>query len=275
MIQGPVIPCAWLMSVVAATGAAEVVPLHDAGVQAYRLSRLSSLADIGQRCTQARLDWALVPPEFKRQRVSLLAMDMDSTLITTECIDELADLGGKKAAVAAITAAAMRGEIDFRESLVRRVALLAGLPAETLQTAYDRLSFSPGAQRLIDGFKTVGTRTLLLSGGFSFFAERLQERLGFDAIAANVLEIADGKLSGRLLGTIVDGKEKAARLTTYKQALKDRGGLSIAIGDGANDLPMLAAADVAIAYRAKPVLRAQARFTLDYCGLDAVLNLFR
>ena len=200
-------------------------------------------------------------------------MDMDSTLITIECIDEIADRMDIKREVAAITAAAMRGEIDFAESLTRRVALLSGLPVGELERVYaERLALSPGAERMLEGFKAAGAKTLLVSGGFTFFTDRLKARLDFDAAAANVLEIAGGRLTGRVVPPTFDAQAKAARLTAMRE--RHAGGIVIAIGDGANDVPMLQAADVSIAYRAKPVLRAQATYAIDHCGLDAVLNLF-
>ncbi len=215
------------------------------------------------------------PPGQTRDRVRVVAMDMDSTLITIECIDEIADRMGIKRDVAAITAAAMRGEIDFAESLTRRVALLSGLPVGELERVYaERLALSPGAERMLDGFKAAGAKTLLVSGGFTFFTDRLKAQLDFDATAANVLDVAAGCLTGRVVPPIFDAQAKAARLAAMRERYAGAGGIVIAIGDGANDVPMLKAADVSIAYRAKPVLRAQATYAIDHCGLDAVLNLF-
>jgi phosphoserine phosphatase len=157
---------------------------------------------------------------------------------------------------------------------VRRVALLAGLPVEALEAVYrDRLELSPGAETLLDAARGVGAKTLLVSGGFTFFTDRLRERLGFDAVASNVLEIVGGRLTGRVLGDIVDADGKAAALSAMRARHAD-GGLVVAIGDGANDLPMLRVADVSIAYRAKPVVRAQATHAIDHGGLDEVINLF-
>jgi phosphoserine phosphatase len=169
----------------------------------------------------------------------------------------------------------MRGELDFAESLMRRVALLSGLPVGELERVYaERLELSPGAERMLERFKAAGAKTLLVSGGFTFFTDRLKARLDFDAAAANVLEIAAGRLTGRVVPPVFDARAKAARLVAMRDQHAAAGGLVVAIGDGANDAPMLKAADVAIAYRAKPVLRAQATYAIDHCGLDAVLNLF-
>jgi phosphoserine phosphatase len=202
-------------------------------------------------------------------------MDMDSTLITIECIDEIADQLGLKAEVAAITASAMSGDIDFRESLERRVALLDGLPEASLCSVYDaRLALSPGAERMIEGFRAIGAKLLLVSGGFTYFTERLRERLGFDETLANVLETENGRLTGRVVAPIVDAQAKAERFLALRARYRGEDGITVAIGDGANNLPMLRAADVSIAYRARPLVRAEAKYAINYCGLDAVLNLF-
>jgi len=218
--------------------------------------------------------WLEKPRRFAD--LKLLAMDMDSTLITIECIDEIADRVGIKSEVAAITASAMRGEIDFAASLTRRVALLAGLPVTELERVYDeRVALSPGAERMLEGFRAAGARTLLVSGGFTFFTDRLAARLGFDETAANTLEIDAGRLTGRVIPPIVDGHVKAKRLSEMRNRITDPDGIALAIGDGANDVPMLKVADVSIAYHAKPIVRAQATYAIDRCGLDGVLNLFR
>ena len=256
------------------TSASGIEPIERASCEAYRLHEPEDGAGVREACDAAGYDFAFVPRERRLERVRLVAMDMESTLITIECIDEIAALQGIGDQVAAITAAAMRGDIDFRTSLIQRVALLAGLPIDVLARVYDeRLHLSPGASRLFETLHAIGARTLLVSGGFTYFTERLRARLAIDFTLSNVLDVENGRLTGRIRGDIVDADAKAALFG----ALADEhanGGISVAIGDGANDLPMLARADVSVAYRAKPRVRAQALHAIDHCGLDAVLNLF-
>jgi phosphoserine phosphatase len=205
----------------------------------------------------------------------LLAMDMDSTLISIECIDEIADFAGRKAEVAAVTAAAMRGEIDWPESLRRRVKALTGLDEATLQRVYDeRLRFNPGAERLIAAARRRGVKTLLVSGGFTFFTDRVRERLGLDYAYSNVLVAESGRLAGEVTGPLVDAEGKKGHVARLKRELGLARERVLAIGDGANDLPMLAEAGTGIAYHAKPVVRDNVDYVLDYAGLDGVLNLF-
>lgn len=203
----------------------------------------------------------------------LLAMDMDSTLITIECIDEIADYVGKKPEVAAVTAAAMRGEIDWPTSLRQRVALLAGLDQSALEQVYEqRLRLSPGAESLIAAAKRAGLFTLLVSGGFTFFTYRLKQRLGLDAAFSNELEIIDGKLTGRVIGPLCDADAKAQHVQATAAQLAASREQIMVIGDGANDLKMMAVAGTSVAYYAKPVVQAQATLAINEGGLDEVLR---
>ena len=275
VVQAPDIDTPALKALAKLAGADRIDAVSRGGDQAFALTPAINSTEVLAYCAQESLDCAFIPPGQRLDRVRLLAMDMDSTLITIECVDEIADMLGIRQEVAAITASAMRGEIDFRQSLTRRVALLRGLDVAALQRVYDeRLELSSGAERLLAGMRAVGAQSLLVSGGFTFFTERLKARLGLDHTCANTLEIVDGRLTGRLVGPIVDAEAKAACFQRLRATLAADGGLTVAIGDGANDLPMLEAADVSIAYRAKPVVRARATYAIDRCGLDAVLNLF-
>jgi phosphoserine phosphatase len=249
-------------------------PEHIAG-HAWRLRGATRIERVPAWCETRRLDHVWITGERKFSDLKLLAMDMDSTLITIECIDEIGGFINRKDEISAITAQAMRGEIDFPESLRRRVALLAGLSEDVLDDVYDeKLRLSPGAEELVARCKYQGITLLLVSGGFTYFTERLKQRLKLDDTLSNVLEIADGKLTGRVLGSIVDADAKAAKFKQLAQRLGAKRDQTVAIGDGANDLKMMAEAGVSIAYRAKPVVRAQATYALSYSGLDGVLNLF-
>ena len=205
VIQAPAIVREDLAVLAAITEADDVEPLTDAATEAYRFHNVRGHDGVEEACATAKYDCALVPRRRTRDRVRLVALDMDSTLITVECIDEIADKQGIKPAIAAITERAMRGDIDFRESLTRRVGLLRGVPVAALERVYsDRVKLSPGARTMLDGFKSVGAKTLLVSGGFTFFTERLKALVGFDHTLANVLEISDGALTGRTVGDNVD-----------------------------------------------------------------------
>jgi phosphoserine phosphatase len=238
-------------------------------------------ADAGAReavaahCAQARLDFGFVAEGRKLSDFALLAMDMDSTLIAIECIDEIADFAGRKKEVAEVTASAMRGEIDWPESLRRRVAALAGLEEAVLERVHaERLRFNPGAERLVAAARGAALKVLLVSGGFTYFTDRVRDRLGLDYAYSNVLVVEDGKLAGRVTGPLVDAQGKAGHVARLKRELGIARERVLAIGDGANDLAMLAEAGTSIAYHAKPVVRAKADYALDYAGLDGVLNLF-
>jgi phosphoserine phosphatase len=226
-------------------------------------------------CEKRQVDCAWIPAGRRFADLKLLAMDMDSTLITIECIDELGDMAGKKPEIAAITAQAMRGEIDYPESLRRRVSLLAGLQVSALERVYqERLRLTPGADVLLSACKRNGVKLLLVSGGFTFFTERLKAKLGIDYTISNTLQIDGDRLTGKVSGAIVGAEAKAAK---FISVLKELGALkeqSVAIGDGANDLKMMAEAGLSVAFHAKPVVRAQASCALNWSGLDGVVNLF-
>jgi phosphoserine phosphatase len=232
--------------------------------------------DIDAYCGTHRLDYAFVAPDARLADFGLVAMDMDSTLITIECIDEIADFCGLKAQVAAITEASMRGEIkDFNESLTRRVALLKGLDASALERVYEeRLQLSPGAERMLAGARAAGMKTLLVSGGFTFFTEKLKARLGLDFTRANTLEIVDGKLTGKVVGEIVNADVKARTLRETCAQIGIDPARAIAMGDGSNDLKMMAEAGLSVAFRAKPVVREAASVAFNFVGLDGLLRLF-
>jgi phosphoserine phosphatase len=249
--------------------------IENIGGNAFRLHDYKTQDGVAAYCANAKLDFAFVPAPRKLSDFRLVAMDMDSTLITIECIDEIADLQGVKPQVAAITASAMRGEIEYHESLRRRLALLEGLSETALQRVYDeRLRLSPGAERLLERLCSLGIKTLLVSSGFTFFTERLKERLSLDYTLSNTLEIRKGKLTGKVLGPIVDAQAKAAKLRELRDGLRLSREQIIAFGDGANDLAMMAEAGVSIAYHAKPVVREKATYCFDYVGLDGLLNLY-
>ncbi|NNL67012.1 MAG: phosphoserine phosphatase SerB [Myxococcales bacterium] len=230
-------------------------------------------ADLLELSHALEIDIAIQKDDVFRRNRRLVAFDMDSTLIETEVIDELAAEAGVGAEVAAITEAAMNGALDFQESLRKRLALLEGLPVAVLDRVAARLPIAEGAERLIRTLKSLGYKTAILSGGFSHFGAVLQERLGIDHVHANELEIRDGALTGRVLGSIVDGERKAALLREIVQREGFRLEQAIAVGDGANDLPMLQAAGLGIAFHAKPKVKASAEQALSTIGLDGILYL--
>jgi phosphoserine phosphatase len=213
----------------------------------------------------------------RRPRPRLFVFDMDSTLIQAEIIDELAGLAGVKDKVAAITERAMRGEIDFRGALAERLALLKGVREERLRELTDSVLLSEGLEEFMRGLKIaqleIQVKTAIVSGGFGFFARHLQQRLGFDYLVSNELEIVDGALTGRVAAEIVDASRKAAALQEF--AAKEGVALDevVAVGDGANDVPMLKLAGIGVAYRAKPILKAAAEYRLTFANLDALLTL--
>lgn len=220
-------------------------------------------------------------PPLKLQDFKLAAFDMDSTLINIECVDEIADAAGRKAEVAAITEAAMRGEItDYKDSLRRRVALLKGVTvAHMEQVLNERLQLNPGALALTQACKAAGMKLLLVSGGFTFFTDRVRDRLGMDFTRSNVLEIENGVLTGRMVdqpwGDICDGAEKRKMLLETCAQLGIAASQTIAVGDGANDLPMMGAAGLSVAYHAKPKVREQAMVAINSGGLDRLLEVLK
>uniref|UniRef100_UPI0035ADB71E phosphoserine phosphatase SerB n=1 Tax=Hylemonella sp. TaxID=2066020 RepID=UPI0035ADB71E len=222
-----------------------------------------------------------ITPPLRLNDYKLIAFDMDSTLINIECVDEIADAVGRKAEVAAITEAAMRGEItDFKDSLRRRVALLKGVTIADLEAVKrERLRLNPGAAELVAACKQAGMKVLLVSGGFTFFADHVQQLLGIDYTRSNVLEIEHGVLTGRMVdqpwGDICDGAEKQRTLLQTCARLSISPQQAIAVGDGANDLPMMGSAGLSVAYHAKPKVREQARVAINSGGLDRLLEILR
>ena len=218
-------------------------------------------------------------PPLRLRDFKLIAFDMDSTLINIECVDEIADAAGRKAEVAAITEAAMRGEIaDYKESLRRRVQLLAGVTVGHMQQVLDqRLQLNPGAATLVQACQDAGLKTLLVSGGFTFFTDAVRDRLRIDWTRSNVLEVANGVLTGRMVdqdwGDICDGAEKRTMLLHTCERMGIDPAQAIAMGDGANDLPMMGAAGLSVAYHAKPAVRAQAMVAINEGGLDRLLEV--
>lgn len=221
-----------------------------------------------------QIDHAVLP-DMDFDELGLIVSDMDSTLITIECVDEIAAGVGLKNKVAEITERSMRGELDFEQSLRSRVALLAGLDEQILADVYENvLKLSPGAEFLLDECKRHDVKFLLVSGGFTFFTERLQQRLGFEYQHANVLEIENGRLTGRLKGRIIDAQAKADLLREYRSRLGLQPHQVLAMGDGANDIPMLKEAGIGVAYRAKPKAQAAADACINFGGLERVRGLF-
>lgn len=277
VIQSPALSAGQTEQLAALAQAQGVMQL---GAMAARLLDVAHDAEVRTQVTQwgeqHGVDTAFIAAGARLSQCKVLAMDMDSTLINIECIDEIAGVVGVKPQVAQITEAAMRGEIkDFAESLRRRVALLQGAPASALEQVYaDKLRLNPGAETLISTARAAGLKVMLVSGGFTFFTERLRERLQLDSAHANTLEIRDGVLTGKVLGDILDADAKLAHLRAFAQLHGATPDQTIALGDGANDLKMLGAARYAVAYRAKPIVRQQTPYALNVSGLDAVLNWF-
>jgi phosphoserine phosphatase len=241
---------------------------------AFRLRGARPAPGIAEHCAAAKLDHGFVPEGRRLSDFGLLVMDMDSTLITMETIDELADMIGIKAEVARITERAMRGEIEYDQSLRERLALLKGLDESALQRVYDeRLKFSPGAERMLEAVRRAGIKTLLVSGGFSYMTDRLKDRARLDYTHSNVLEIVGGRMTGNVVGGIVNADAKRAALLKVAAELGLKREQVAGIGDGANDLKFMAECGVSFAYRAKPVVREQTTYAINHSGLDALLWL--
>lgn len=275
VLQGAALPTFLLENIARATGAERVEPRPPQSTHFHGACRTNEFEQLLPLIEAEKLDWAFVASNTKLSDFGLICFDMDSTLITIECIDELADFAGKKAEVSAVTEAAMRGEIDYRESLRRRLALMAGLDARVLARVFgERLLLSPGARELLDACQQAGLRTAILSGGFTYFTERLRIELGFDFATSNELEISGGKLTGRVVGDIIDANAKAQHLARLRDELGLRKEQVIAVGDGANDLLMMAEAGLSVAYHAKPATRAKADISINFGGLDSLLALF-
>lgn len=277
ILQGPDATPETLARIAALAGAARVTELSPTAVRCEDLAWSEPLQrSVTLAADAARLDATFIVPGRTLADFRLVAMDMDSTLITIECIDEIADMQGLKAQVSEITEAAMRGELDFSESLRRRVALLKGLDAGALERVYtERLRISMGGEAMLAGVRAAGLKTLLVSGGFTYFTDRLRERLRLDYSHANLLEVVNGRLTGQVTGTIVNAEEKQA---TVERVCADMGispSQAIVMGDGANDLKMMGIAGLSVAFRAKPVVRAQASVALNYSGLDGLLTVLR
>ena len=272
VVQSPFLGKDHLAELATRTRPSRITQISDG---AYRLSAATRV-DISSWCEERKIDHAWMEEGRRFADLKLLAMDMDSTLITIECIDELGAYAGKKAEIAAITEAAMRGEIkDYKESLRRRVSLLKGLDETALLRIYEeRLRLTAGAEFLVETCKRSGAKLLLVSGGFTFFTERLKARLNLDYTISNMLEVRGGRLTGELVGDIVDADAKASMFLRTMREVGASKAQTVAIGDGANDLKMMAEAGVSVAFRAKPVVAAQASCQLRWSGLDAVVRLF-
>ena len=272
IIQGLDIETADLKQLAKISGASAIEQLDNT---AFSLREAWPAPGVAELCTERELDHAYVPVDRRLREFRLLVMDMDSTLITIETIDELADMVGLKKEVAAITAQAMRGELEYDESLERRVALLKDLEESALERVYEeRLSLTLGAETLLKRTQSLGIKTLLVSGGFTYMTDKLKSRLKLDHCHSNVLEISGGKLTGKVLGAIVNADGKREALLKVRDDLGITRNEIIGIGDGANDLKFMAECGVSVAYHAKPVVREKATHAINYVNLDGVLHLF-
>ena len=251
------------------------ITMIEPGVARLANADPATRAEVSQYCEPLSIDFAFMPSSLRFADIRLVVSDMDSTLITIECIDEIADMCGLKPQVAAITERSVRGELDFSASLTERVALLAGLEVEALETVYQqRLRLTVGAEQLLAACQQHDVKFMLVSGGFTYFTDRLQQRLALDYAYANQFEIEQGKLTGRLLGAIVDAEAKRDLLIRIREQLGLTARQVLAVGDGANDLKMLGEAGIGVAFHAKPVVRAEADVALNVMGLGGIVHLF-
>ena len=275
VLQGPGAQRAALERIAALASPQRIVTLNEHAIRCEQFAYSLELKQAIELAAHAeKVDATFIEAGRTLADFRLVAMDMDSTLITIECIDEIADMQGLKPQVAEITEAAMRGELDFADSLTRRVALLEGLDASALERVYaERLQVSMGGEQMLAAVRAAGLKTLLVSGGFTFFTERLQKRLGLDFVHANELEIVDGKLTGRVVGGIVDAEEKKRTVERVCAQLGATPKQAIVMGDGANDLKMMKISGLSVAFRAKPVVYQQADVALNFSGLDGLLNI--
>jgi phosphoserine phosphatase len=275
VLQGPQADIYALERIAQMSCATRTTRLHAHALRCERVAFSPAVKDaVEAAALAAQVDASFIAPGRTLADFKLVAMDMDSTLITIECIDEIADMQGLKPQVSEITEAAMRGELDFSASLTRRVALLEGLEASALERVYEeRLRISMGGEAMLAAVQAAGLKTLLVSGGFTFFTERLKARLGLDYTHANVLEIENGRLTGRVLGGIVDAEEKKRTVERVCTELGIDARQAIVMGDGANDLKMMSIAGLSVAFRAKPVVRSQADVALNFTGLDGLATI--
>jgi phosphoserine phosphatase len=273
IIQGVEIETSDLRELAKLSGASQIDRITGS---AFRLVGASQKEYISSFCLEAELDFAFVNQTENITNFRLLAMDMDSTLVGIESIDEIADMHGIRKQVAELTEKAMYGEINFSDGLKQRAALLKGLDHSALQRVYDeRLILNPGAEKMLKQMKNAGIKTILISGGFTFFTDKLKDRLGLDYAFANTLEIINGRLTGNLVGEIMGAQGKGRILKQICNELGFRRENLIAIGDGANDLPMFAEAGISVAYHAKPIVQENATYVINHVGLDGIVNIFR
>ena len=252
------------------------------GAHAYYLANQTQASPAVQGfCAEQHIDCSYLPDQQVLAKFGLCVMDMDSTLINIECVDEIADAAGRKAEVAAITEAAMRVEItDYKDSLRKRVALLKGVTVAHMEEVLNnRLQLNPGAEKLVKACQAAGMKVLLVSGGFTFFTDHVRDRLGINWTRSNVLEVVNGELTGRMVdqdwGDICDGEEKRKMLLQTCAQMGIEASQAIAMGDGANDLPMMGVAGLSVAYHAKPKVREQAMVAIEEGGLDRLLEVFK